>query len=133
MVLPPGQAFDPETDHVFTAGWDAGRIVVNGDSTEPPLEFAAGATHRLRFVNIGPAQRLRFSVERDSADYVAWRPLAKDGADLPASQSAERSGNEVLAVGETFDAAVALPPGSYAVTVRVPRGRLLYRREVEVR
>lgn len=133
VVLPPGQSFAPEMDHVFTAGWDAQRIVVNGDSTEPPLVFVAEETHRLRFVNIGPAQRLRFAMERDSADYVSWRPLAKDGADLPASQAAERAAQEVLDVGETFDATVALPPGAYAVTVRLPRGRLLYRRPVVVR
>lgn len=133
VVLPPGRSLAPETDHVFTAGWDAERIVVNGDSTEPPLVFAAEETHRLRFVNIGPAQRLRFAVERDSADHAVWRPLAKDGADLPASQAAERAAYEMLDVGETFDAAVALPPGEYAVTVRMPRGRPLYRRAVVVR
>jgi FtsP/CotA-like multicopper oxidase with cupredoxin domain len=133
VVLPPGQSFAPEMDHVFTAGWDAERIVVNGGSTEGPLVFAAAATHRLRFVNIGPAQRLRFAVERDSAAYERWRPLAKDGADLPASQAAERAAHEMLDVGETFDATVALPAGAYAVTVRLPRGRLLYRRAVVVR
>jgi FtsP/CotA-like multicopper oxidase with cupredoxin domain len=133
VVLPPGQSFAPGMDHVFTAGWDAERIVVNGDSTEPSLGFAAGDTHRLRFVNIGPAQRLRFAVERDSAAYVLWRPLAKDGADLPGSQASARAAHEMLDVGETFDAAVALSPGAYAVTVRLPRGRLLYRRVVVVR
>ena len=133
VVLPPGQSWAPDADHVFTAGWDAERIVVNGDSTEPPLGFAAEEMHRLRFVNIGPAQRLRFAVERDSADYLRWLPLAKDGADLPVSQGAERAAHEMLDVGETFDAAVALPAGAYAVTVRLPRGRLLYRRAVVVR
>src|SRR5512134_230043 len=102
VVLPPGQTFAPELDHVFTAGWDAERIVVNGGSTEAPLAFAAEETHRLRFVNIGPAQRLRFAVERDSAVHATWRPLAKDGADLPASQAAERAAHEMLDVGETF-------------------------------
>jgi len=133
VVLPPGAVRDTTTDHVFTAGWDAERIVVNGDSAQPPLLFAAGEAHRLRFVNIGLAQRLRFAVERDSADYLRWRPLAKDGADLPASQAGERAAHEMLDVGETFDAAVALPPGAYAVTVRLPRGRPLYRRAVVVR
>jgi len=133
VVLPPGAARDPEADHVFTAGWDARRIVVNGDSAAPGLVWTAGRGYRLRFVNIGPAQRLRFSVERDSADYVTWRPLAKDGADLPASQTAERPAHEVLDVGETFDATVALPSGAYAVTARLPRGRLLYRRPLVVR
>ena len=133
VVLPPGAVRDTATDHVFTAGWDAARIVVNGDSTQPPLVLAAGETHRLRFINIGPAQRLRFGVERDSSDYLRWRPLAKDGADLPPSQAAERAAQEMLDVGETFDAAVTVLPGAYAVTVRLPRGRLLYRRPVVVR
>jgi FtsP/CotA-like multicopper oxidase with cupredoxin domain len=133
VVLPPGTAWDPGTDHVFIAGWDDERIVVNGDTTEAPLEWTAGGTHRLRFVNIGPAQRLRFAVERDSAVYTRWRPRAKDGADLPATQVNERPAHEILDVGETFDVDVSLPPGTYAITARLPGGHLHYRRPVVVR
>jgi FtsP/CotA-like multicopper oxidase with cupredoxin domain len=133
VVLPPGAALDPETDHLFTAGWDDERIVVNGDTTEAPLAWAGGRPHRLRFINIGPAQRLRFSVERDSGVYARWRPLAKDGADLPAFQAAETRSTEILDVGETLDAGVSLAPGVYAITARMPGGRTLYRRRVEVR
>jgi hypothetical protein len=45
----------------------------------------------------------------------------------------ERPAHEILDVGETFDADVFLPPGTYAITARLPGGHLHYRRPVVVR
>ena len=97
LVLEPGRQFDPDTDHLYVAGWDGParppHIVVNGDSITPPLEFTVGVTHRFRFINIGMAVPLRFSLGVDSV-LAVWRPVARDGAELPASL------------------ATAVPPGS---------------------
>jgi len=117
VVLEPGERWDPRTDHVIVAGWDGDvrprRLVINGDSLPPPLELAAGQRHRFRLVNIGAAGFVRFSLRRDTS-LVRWRAIAKDGADLPDEQRAERAATVRLNVGETSDAAFdASEPGEY--------------------
>lgn len=98
--------FDPRTDHVYIAGWDGDdeppNIMVNGDSLPAPVEMAFGTKHRLRFINIGVAVPVRFSIRRDTT-FVTWKALAKDGADLPASQATVRRAVQVVVVGETYD------------------------------
>ena len=137
IVLEPGEKFDPSRDHVFTIGWDGPQqpphIVVNGDSIAPPLELASGKTHRLRFVNIGPAVRFSITLRRDST-VATWRPRAKDGADLP--MRARKPGPAVtgLNVGETFDAEFDPPaPGEYTLTIAQPIVKVLRTRRVIVR
>ena len=117
VVLEPGERWDPRTDHVIVAGWDGDvrprRLVINGDSLPPPLELAASQRHRLRLVNIGAAGFVRFSLRRDTS-LVRWRAIAKDGADLPEEQRAERPATVRLNVGETADAAFETSePGEY--------------------
>ncbi len=121
VVLEPSQRFDPSTDHVFVAGWDGTddplHLLINGDSLPPPLELRAGVPHRLRFVNIGAAVRLQFSLFRDSAA-TTWRALARDGADLPPPQATIRPAREIVAVGQTADVAfLPLAPGEYRMVV----------------
>jgi FtsP/CotA-like multicopper oxidase with cupredoxin domain len=107
VVLEPGDRFDPRTDHVFVAGWDGDvrprRLLINGDSSLAPLALGVGQRHRLRFVNIGAAGFVRFSLRRDSA-LVRWRAAAKDGADLPPSAAVEAPSTVRINVGETYDA-----------------------------
>lgn len=121
VVLEPGRPFDPRTDHVFVAAWDGAddppHITVNGDTTGPPIELVSGSRHRLRFVNIGPAAQLEFSLKRDTT-LVTWRARAKDGADLPPQSATERPALQRLNVGETAD--VEFTPaarGVYTFTV----------------
>jgi FtsP/CotA-like multicopper oxidase with cupredoxin domain len=137
VVLEPGKKFDPETDHVFVAGWDGPgppmRIVINGDTTGAPIEIKSGVANRFRFVNIGPAQRLVFAIRNDTTAQT-WRPLAKDGADLPASTSVAQRAAKRLAVGETFDAEFMAPkPGEYRLTVGIPAKQMTFSRRIIVR
>lgn len=139
IVLEPGKKFDPATDHVFIAGWDGIRngpplIVINGDSaTGPPIEMAVGATHRFRFINIGPAIRLFFAIRR-GADLVTWRGIAKDGADLPPASIVTGPAIRRLGVGEMYDAEfTAREPGEYQVTVGPPDGQLRFKQKIIVR
>ncbi|MBA3343642.1 MAG: multicopper oxidase domain-containing protein [Gemmatimonadaceae bacterium] len=138
VVLERGQKFDPKTDHVFIAGWDGDyqppAIVINGDSASgPPLELSLGVANRFRFINIGPAQRLFFSLRRDTT-VVKWRALAKDGADLPRHQAVMRPATQRLAVGEMFDAEfVPGERGEYVLTVGAPATRMKYKRRLIVK
>ena len=139
VVLEPGEVLDPRTDHVYLIGWDGNdqppRLLVNGDSSPPAREMAFGATHRLRFINIGVAGLVRFALQRDTS-VVTWRARAKDGADLPASQATTRRAVQQVMVGETYDFDFSPPGrGSYTLTIDGPGGpgasRL--RQRIEVR
>ena len=137
VVLEPGKRFDPATDHVFVAGWEGSgakfRYVINGDTAAAPMMIAPGVPHRFRFINIGPAQRLIFSIKRDST-VLTWRRLAKDGADLPPMLAVTAPSTRRLAVGEMFDAEF-MPPagGEYRLTVGLPGGKTIYDRRLIVR
>jgi FtsP/CotA-like multicopper oxidase with cupredoxin domain len=116
VVLEPGRRFDAATDHVFIAGWDSQEdpphTIINGDSLPAPLRLKAGLSHRFRFINIGPANRFRFFLVRDSST-VSWRRIAKDGTDLPAPQRKLVPAVQALDVGETADVLVRPSRGEY--------------------
>ncbi len=113
LVVDPEQPYDPAIDRVILVG-GAGPAdslpqfgfespgLVNGSSAPRPMEFQAGTTYRLRFININPDWRVIFSLMSDSA-LATWRPVAKDGADLPASQRVERAAYLLTGPGETAD------------------------------
>jgi hypothetical protein len=109
---------------------------VNGDSVAPPQTLRASVPQRLRFVNIGPAQRFFFELHRDDA-IAQWTPVAKDGADLPPHQVIEGRAARRLGVGETFDASFTPEPGEYVVVVHLPvtpefKGETIFRQRLIV-
>ncbi len=137
VVLEPGQRFDPLRDHVFVAAADGrtgpNNLVINGEAAAPPMEFAAGVTHRMRFVNINPGGAVVIRLHRDSTT-MTWRQRAKDGADLPAT--AARIGPAVrrLDAGETFDAEFTPPAaGEYTLAIGAPNSTRAYTRRIIVR
>lgn len=139
LVLEPGETYDPSTDHVYVTGWDGPDgpgplpIILNGDSLPPPEEYRFGMAHRLRFVNVGMAQRIRFSIVQDTT-LQTWSPLAWDGADLPPSQTVPGPATTVLAVGQTADFLWQPPAaGTYRLTLRNPRGDQILEQELLVR
>lgn len=127
LVLAHGARYDPATDHtVFvTSPWawadQVRAVLVNGSLTPAPLVLRAGVAHRIRVVNMTlrrPAMRLE--LRRDSV-LLAWRPLAKDGADLPAAEQVVGPARRgVMGIGETFDAEFTPDaPGNLQLTLRV--------------
>jgi FtsP/CotA-like multicopper oxidase with cupredoxin domain len=137
-VLEPGKQFDNRRDHLFVTGWDGDirapklpHLLVNGDSLPGPLVLAAGVTHRLRFVNIGPAGLIRFAILRDTS-LVNWRRLAKDGADLPPHQAIRSPSAQPIAVGETYDFEFMPERGRYRLVAEI-RENALWTRELVVR
>jgi hypothetical protein len=65
---------------------------------------------------------------------VKWRPLAKDGADLPARDRTLRPAQQVVSIGETYDIEFQpLARGELRLEVRPPSaGRLFVRVPVRV-
>lgn len=138
VVLEPGQRFDARRDHVFVTGWDGEtrppalpHLLINGDSTPGPYPLMAGIAHRLRFINIGPAGLIRYSISRNGSP-AAWKRLAKDGADLPPGQAVKGRSAQAIAVGETYDFEFKPEPGSYRLEAEL-REKVLWSRELVAR
>jgi len=136
VVLEPGQKFDPVTDHVFVAGWDGlddpERTLLNGETEPTPLVFAAGRTHRLRFVGIGLVRGGKY-VLMSGSDTLKWRAVAKDGADLPQSQQTVQPALVRLQAGETYDFEWTPSPGEYVLTVTMTNARKPLVQKITVR
>ena len=109
IVLARGERYDPKTDLVAvlsspTDSLDESRaVLINGRLDPPPLALSVGKSYRLRLINITTARPgLRVELRRDTS-LVAWRPLARDGADLPEHRRAMRPGVQPLTIGQTMD------------------------------
>ena len=120
IVTEPGHAFDPTIDHVVVLGRrqasvassvlaDADSLVVNGERT-PRWTWRSGSRHRVRLVNITPDDILAVSLRKGDAP-VVWRPLLKDGVATAAAADQGNPATVTIAVGETYDFEVDLPPG----------------------
>jgi FtsP/CotA-like multicopper oxidase with cupredoxin domain len=113
LVVDSTRPYDPETDKVFVVG-GAGPAdslpqfgyespgLVNGSDDPPPLDLKVGRTYRFRLIDINPDWRIIFSLTSDQA-LQEWRPVAKDGADLPPSQRRDRPAWLLTGPGETAD------------------------------
>jgi FtsP/CotA-like multicopper oxidase with cupredoxin domain len=124
LVFEPGQELDLARDHVFVVGWDGpqlrpARFLLNGEAAPAPMVLAADVRHRLRFINIGPAQRLRFSLSGDAGP-ARWRPVGQDGATLPPARAVAGPAAFVLPVGATYDVEFTPRAGNYRLAIAVP-------------
>jgi len=108
IVLRPGQTFDPETDKTMTISLGGAfdlksPILLNGSAQPEPLRLKVGVKYRFRFINIS-ANGNGYQVSLlAGASPVRWRPVAKDGADMPPAQMVEEEARQVVGVGETYD------------------------------
>jgi manganese oxidase len=106
LVLRPGEDWDRDTDRVFLLGslgvGEDPPAAVNGRLEPEPVELRLGTTYRLRFMHISPDDEKRVQLLEGDAP-LAWRVVAKDGADLPASQARTAPADLRIHVGETYD------------------------------
>lgn len=128
IVLDPGQKFDAAQDKIFLVG-AAGPInegendmgTVNGEREPEPIDLVAGRTYRFRIININPEWRIQFTLGSDT-EIATWRPVAKDGADLPESQRTPRPAFLLTGPGETADFEFTpAAPGELVMDVRTRR------------
>jgi FtsP/CotA-like multicopper oxidase with cupredoxin domain len=127
IVLPPGQKFDPETDRVVVisrAGPGETPIWLNGSRSPDISSLKAGQKYRLRIINIVP-ENPPINVSLVLGDLPAmWRPIAKDGADLPLGQREPCPAQLTIGVGETYDFEFSPEkPGELALEVVRPSNR----------
>src|SRR5262249_18335029 len=92
LVLEPGQKYDPTTDKVFVLGRNGTNdmrdpLVLNGSPQPGVMVLLTGQTYRFRIVNITPLDSTLTASLTNEGKASKWRPIAKDGADLPASKA----------------------------------------------
>lgn len=118
LVLERAVPRNPDRDRVWLFSVvgvsDSVPVVLNGMQAPAPL--AAGVAHRIRVINITPADVITMEL-RDQAGLVRWRAIAKDGADLMASQATERPARLELGPGETWDFVWTPARGSHTLRV----------------
>jgi FtsP/CotA-like multicopper oxidase with cupredoxin domain len=119
-------------------------LEINGSMDPDTLVLRAGRTYRMRFVGLQvrfPSATIRLTARPDSVAptgpdsmLVRWRPLAKDGADLPEAGRTARPAQQIVTMGETYD--YEFTPdraGELRLEVRTPApGRLMVRAPIRV-
>jgi FtsP/CotA-like multicopper oxidase with cupredoxin domain len=134
---------DTTRDHLIVAGGGGlpvfykqapNFLLVNGSVQPRPLRMTMGDTNRVRIVSIHADEILhfRFGTEEQVA---RWKPLARDGADLPAGLRGAKPAQVSMGPGETADFTyVPTKPGSMSLEVWIERGqRVVLPIEVQAR
>jgi FtsP/CotA-like multicopper oxidase with cupredoxin domain len=109
VVVDPDRPYEPTTDIPVLVSSprdpedERRAVLLNGKAAPAPLDLRVGVPHRLRLINITIGRPgLRMELRQDSA-LVAWRVVAKDGAELPAARQAARPAIQRISIGETVD------------------------------
>jgi FtsP/CotA-like multicopper oxidase with cupredoxin domain len=121
-------------------------IQINGQADPDTTVLRAGRRYRFRLVGLptGRPNTTTWLTARPDSSYanlrdtlvVRWRPVAKDGRDLPPAEQAPRLARQIVSMGETYDFEyVPAGPGTLRLEVRAAgaRGRLLARAPIRVR
>jgi FtsP/CotA-like multicopper oxidase with cupredoxin domain len=110
IILDPGERYDPETDHIVIIGLNGvvpeserEPLALNGSAAPAPIVMRAGVPNRLRLINITANNEGLTAFLVDRLEQTTWKPLAKDGATLPAGQTVPRPARQHVSVGETYD------------------------------
>lgn len=104
IVVEPEQPFDPAVERIVLlggAGPASQAIEVNRSTNPAPIDLKVGVTYRFRLINITPNFTAIVSLSGEGP--VQWRPVSKDGAELPPSQVKPRLARQIISVGETYD------------------------------
>jgi FtsP/CotA-like multicopper oxidase with cupredoxin domain len=112
LVKDPGPADLRDDDPLFVisqGGLDDQKdpVLLNGTTDPPPLTLRSSRRYRLRLVGITASLSARVRLLRHGR-VVTWRPLAKDGADLPETLAVSCPAEIEIFPGETYDFELAL-------------------------
>jgi FtsP/CotA-like multicopper oxidase with cupredoxin domain len=113
IVLKKGEKFDAETDRILFIS-DGGPtvnvvsgppapVLLNGKSLPDAMQLTAGRTYRFRLFNVKNEDVEQISLLDGMDKPIMWRAVAKDGADLPSSQSTMQPATLVFGSGEIYD------------------------------
>jgi FtsP/CotA-like multicopper oxidase with cupredoxin domain len=149
LIVRDGALADPTSEHLFfiksaRGATDSYPMEINGDADPDTIVLRVGRRYRFRFVGLSvtsPNATVYLTARADSSSMnlrdtmlVRWRPVAKDGADLPERERTLRPAQQVVSIGETHD--IEFQPmvrGQLRIEVRPPSaGRLFVRVPVRV-
>lgn len=101
-------------------------LLINSSATPAALELRRGIAHRLRLINITATRPgLVVELKQDSL-LMAWRAVAKDGAEIPTAARTVRPARQAISIGETMDMEFfPTAPGEYRLEARTSGGALL--------
>jgi manganese oxidase len=118
---------------------------INGLTDPDTTVLRVGRSHRMRFIGMQvrlPSATVWLTARPDSSlanrpdSLVArWRPVAKDGAVIPAEAQSPRAATQIISMGETYDFEfVPERQGNLRLEVRSPgpEGRLLVRAPMRI-
>ncbi|MGH7632112.1 MAG: multicopper oxidase domain-containing protein [Gemmatimonadaceae bacterium] len=117
LVVRDSSAAPPPSDHTFflkgLAVDPAHPLGINGQTNPDTVVLRVGEPARLRVLNLATtalAPVFSLTARPDSALNLArdtmvvqWRPLAKDGFDLPVAARRSHAAREIVGQGETYD------------------------------
>ncbi len=149
LVVRDGPAVDATNEHLVfikSARGSTGTspMEINGAVNPDTIVLRAGRRYRFRFVGLAvtsPNTTVYLTARPDSSlmnlrdtMLVQWRPLAKDGAELPERVRTLRPAQQLVSIGETYDFEFQpLARGELRIEVRpVTAGRLFVRVPVRV-
>jgi FtsP/CotA-like multicopper oxidase with cupredoxin domain len=136
IITEPDKPFDPDVDKLLVIGLlgftQPETIGINGVA-DYEMVLKAGRTYRLRVINI-TANNGAFNVTLTSRDDAeSWRPVAEDGAELPASfQQSRPAFRENISVGQAFDFEWMPEAGTYWFEVRRGNGQWMSQSRIRV-
>ena len=105
IVKDTKENYDIDKNKVIIFGEDkTGAVFVNGKKQPDTLSMKKGINYHFRIVNITAGWAdIETSIKQNDKP-VNWKPLAKDGADLPSYQQIIRPAlNQPVSVGQTLD------------------------------
>jgi manganese oxidase len=144
IVRDPGDA-PAVDDHVFflkgLLSDTAHPREINGETNPDTVVLHVGLPARLRLINLSTADPVPAFVLTARPDttltggkdtmIVNWRPVAKDGFDLPRAMQALRPARQVISMGETYDFEY-MPQRSGTLRLEVRTSQLLVRVPIRV-
>jgi FtsP/CotA-like multicopper oxidase with cupredoxin domain len=139
IVTEPGEKYNNATNKIFLLGQyvDATKDVLflNGKAGTDSVTLKKGMNYRFRIINItGVATYLTVSVLLNGVP-VNWRPVAKDGADLPVHlQRLKSASDQSVSVGQTFDFEFnPTKSGNYFFAVKDYKGAIVVGNLIQVK
>ena len=134
LVVDEGTDWNPDLDRVFIVGeGEDFEPRLNGRGPPAPIELATKIRYRFRLMNVTMGTpRLQAALLRNGAP-IQWRPVAKDGHDLPTWQRQPAVARQQVSIGETFDYEVSFSrPGDVVLEMRRPNGILVAAQPITV-
>ena len=149
LIVRDSAPTDPTEEHLFFIKSARGSresfpMEINGAVNPDTIVLKMGRRYRFRFIGLSvtsPNATVYLTARPDSSlmnlrdtMLVQWRPLAKDGADLPERDRTLRPAQQTVSIGETYDIEFQPPArGELRIEVRPPSaGRLFVRVPVRV-